>query len=253
MTNVSRYAVTGLLAAASLLSARSEAGVTINGTRIVYPAESKEVTVRLGNPADAPIALVQVWLDDGDEKASPETAKVPFVVMPPLFRIEPGKGQAVRLLYTKAPLPADKESLFWFNLLDVPPKAAPDAEGRNILQFALRTRIKMFFRPAGLPGTPEGAPEQVEWKLVPAADANGVSLQARNPTPYYVNYASVAVTLGGHTYPSEKRGGMVAPGGTTVFEVQGLPGHAGTGMKVDVTTISDLGAQQELSQPVISP
>src|ERR1700722_16635450 len=104
MNNVMRYAMAGCLLFAGVFAGRSEASVVIGGTRVVYPAQDKEVTVKLTNEGNQP-ALVQVWLDDGDDKSTPDTAKGPFTVMPPVFRIDPSKGQAVHLVYTKEPLP----------------------------------------------------------------------------------------------------------------------------------------------------
>ncbi len=50
-------------------------------------------------------------------------------------------------------LPKDRESVFWFNVLEVPPK--PDAAtvaNQSLLQLAFRTRIKLFYRPEALKG-----------------------------------------------------------------------------------------------------
>ncbi|MGC1548828.1 MAG: fimbria/pilus periplasmic chaperone [Rhodanobacter sp.] len=248
MTNVLRYAMAGLLLTAGMFAGRSEAGVIINGTRVVYPAQNKEVTVKLTNQGEKP-ALVQVWLDDGDEKSTPDTAKVPFIVMPPIFRMEPSKGQAVRLLYTKAPLPTDKESLFWLNLLEVPPKS-DNPEGRNLLQFAFRTRIKVFFRPAGLAGEPASAANQLTWKLVTGKDGKGVAMQASNPTPYYVSFAAVSMKVGDHSYDTETHGGMVAPGGTSSFEIKQLTSRPSGEVTAEFSVISDYGALNPMSQPV---
>lgn len=41
------------------------ASVTIIGTRVIYPATEKEVTVRLDNHGNQP-ALVQAWIDNGN-------------------------------------------------------------------------------------------------------------------------------------------------------------------------------------------
>jgi chaperone protein EcpD len=235
MNNVMRYAMAGCLLFACAFANRSEASVVIGGTRVVYPAQEKEVTVKLTNEGNQP-ALVQIWLDDGDEKSTPDTAKVPFTVMPPVFRIDPSKAQAVRIAYTKEPLPSNKESLFWVNVLEVPPKAADD--GRNHLQFAFRTRIKLFFRPPGMSGDVATARDKLTWKVVP--DGKGFGVQASNPTPYYVSFAKVGVETAGREIVGE--GGMVAPGASTVFPISGLATAPGAGAQVMFTTINDFGA-----------
>ncbi|QGY26852.1 fimbria/pilus periplasmic chaperone [Escherichia coli] len=53
----------------------------------------------------------------------------------------------------------DRESVFWFNVLELPPK--PDAEkvaNQSLLQLAFRTRIKLFYRPEEIPA-PARIPE----------------------------------------------------------------------------------------------
>ncbi|MBO7942204.1 fimbria/pilus periplasmic chaperone, partial [Streptomyces sp. S9] len=93
-----RWAALALAVVSCGLFAPAQAEVTIAGTRVVYPAQQREVAVKLNNVGARP-ALVQVWVDDGDPKQSPDTSKAPFLVSPPVVRIEPGKGQALRLVY----------------------------------------------------------------------------------------------------------------------------------------------------------
>jgi P pilus assembly chaperone PapD len=79
----------------------------------------------------------------------PEKDSAPFIVLPPIVRIEPGKGQSWRLVFNGSRLPQDRESLFWFNLLDIPPEPK-NGTAINYLQLAIRSRIKLFYRPAGV-------------------------------------------------------------------------------------------------------
>jgi chaperone protein EcpD len=247
MTSKMRSILGGLLLATGMFASAGHAGVVINGTRVIYPAQDKEVTVKLTNEGAKP-ALVQVWLDDGDEKSTPDTAKVPFNVMPPLFRMEPGKGQAVRMMYSKEPLPADKESLFWVNVLEVPPKAADGAD-RNLLQFAFRTRIKLFFRPKGLPGDVSQAPEKLRWSAKPAANGKGMEVVVDNPTAYHVSFSAVGIKSGGQDYAA-KTGGMVAPGASASFAIEGLAALPASGAEVSFSPISDYGAVYPLTAPL---
>ncbi|EKN3436516.1 fimbria/pilus periplasmic chaperone, partial [Yersinia enterocolitica] len=67
------------------------AAMTISGTRVIFPAAQKEVNVRTNNKGTEP-ALVQVWVDDGSSNAKINNVTVPFIVTPPVFRVESGKG-----------------------------------------------------------------------------------------------------------------------------------------------------------------
>lgn len=221
-----------LLAVCAVLPV-ANANVLIGGTRVVLPAKDGEVTVRLTNDNDRP-ALVQVWIDRGDPKATPDTVDTPFLVTPPMFRMEAKRDQSLRILYTKEPLPADRESLFWLNVLEVPPKPTDgEAANANYLQLALRSRLKLFFRPQGLAGDPVTAPGQ----LVFRADA-GV-LVVRNPTPYHITLGELSVTDGGKSFDADI--GMVEPFGELRLRVPQL-GRIAAGASVRFTSINDFGA-----------
>jgi P pilus assembly chaperone PapD len=142
-----------LLLSAMLFSSSVFSSVIINGTRIIYPGKQREVTVQLSNNGASP-ALIQSWIDEGDAKTTPENSKAPFIISPPISRVEPTTGQALRVSLTTASLPQDKESLFWLNVLEIPPAptGANNSAPENYLQVAFRSRVKLLYRPTGLPG-----------------------------------------------------------------------------------------------------
>lgn len=191
-----------------ILTAPAVAGIVITGTRVIYPATEREVMVKIDNRGNKPV-LAQSWVDDGDLDASPETARAPFTLTPPINRINAGKGQTLRLMYTGESLPTDKESVFWLNVLEVPPQSK---NKQNQLEMAFRSRIKIFYRPAGLAGNANQAGQSVTWKKV-----NG-GVEGTNPTPYYVSLANIAEDKEGKQPVS--KGGMIAPGGKTVFPMK---------------------------------
>lgn len=168
-----------LCAALLINSFQAAAGVVIGGTRLVYPGGKKEATITVKNPDDIPY-LVQSWVNADLEG----NVKAPFLVTPPLFRLNGGKENTLRVVKTAQPLPEDRESVFWFSVKTVP----PEAEGKgNHLQIAVRTRIKLFYRPASLPGSPEEAAGKVRW------ERSGNTLKAINDSPYYLSFSTVSV------------------------------------------------------------
>ncbi|KVD47578.1 pilus assembly protein [Burkholderia sp. ABCPW 11] len=220
-----------------LLCMSANASVTLSGTRIVFDAGDKEVTIRLTNDGKLP-ALVQTWLDKGDVKASPDSIDVPFVITPSIFRIEAGKGQTLRIIHTGEPLPADKESLFWLNVLDVPPKAS-GSDTQNHLQLAFRTRVKLMYRPHDLPGNASDAPAQLKWAIAADAEHRAV-LRATNPTAYVVNLSGVALRANNKTF--EAGVGYVRPGETATFPINGATGSDITAGTVVYSSMDDWGA-----------
>lgn len=209
--------------ASVLLAAPAVASIVITGTRVIYPSDAKEVSVKLNNAGKLPV-LVQSWIDKGDANAKPETIKVPFILTPPINRVEAGKGQTLRISYTGEALPVDKESVFWLNVLEIPAKSKVST-AENYLQMAFRSRIKFFYRPVGLQGDANEAAKAVTWT------AKGNTLLANNPTPYFVSF----VTLSANDKKIE--GSMVAPYSTQTVK---LSGHAGS--KVSGEYVNDFGA-----------
>lgn len=232
-------AMGAVLIALSTVVGTASASVVIAGTRVVFPAANGEVTVRLNNEGKAP-ALVEAWIDAGNPDSTPDTAQVPFLITPPLVRMNAGKGQSLRIVYTGQPLPKDRESLFWLNVLEIPPKpVAKPGEEQNTLQFAVRSRLKLFFRPAELAtGDAPAAPRQVTWSVV--ADGAGYALQAHNPTPYHITFSQVALNVDQTRYTLDS--GMVAPLSSLRLPIRNLNHAPAAGTSVDYITIDDFGA-----------
>ena len=131
-----------------ICSFSGHAGIVIYGTRVIYPAEKNEVLVQLMNQGERS-SLVQSWIDDGNTSLPPEKINVPFMLTPPVAKIPGDSGQQLKIKKMPNTLPNDKESLFFLNVLDIPPNN-PDSAGKNVLKFAMQNRIKLFYRPKGI-------------------------------------------------------------------------------------------------------
>lgn len=226
-----------VLAAVSL---PASAAVTLQGTRIVHDAsKGRDVTVRASNIGQQP-AMTQVWIDDGDSHARPENVRTPFRLPPAEPRLlQPRQSQAYRLTYapgpSQTPLPSDRESVLYFNLLDIPPKPA-DAADKNLLQFAVRTRVKLFHRPAGLPGQARDAAAQLQWR----AGADG--LQVHNPSAYHVTLSTLTLADGRKVEVD-----MVAPGGSALYP---LPAGSAMPATVSFQWLDDYGTPRDAEAAV---
>ncbi|CAB3653897.1 fimbria/pilus periplasmic chaperone [Achromobacter pestifer] len=234
------YATTTLarmaaFAAIVLAMGHAQASIVIAGTRVVYPANESEVTLKLSNEGQNP-ALVQVWTDKGDPSLTPSEEGGPFLVTPPIARVDPQKSQTLRIAYTGMPLPQDRESVFWLNVLEIPPKPDADAADVNALQFAFRSRIKLFFRPAKLPGQPGEAPAQVAWRVVVKAGTQ--HLEVRNPSAYHVSFSTIDIGSG-NARTSIDAGLMLAPGETRLLPMKGKA--ASSTEKVRYEAVNDYG------------
>lgn len=240
---LSRRNVKYLLVALSGMTALSYstlscAGIVLSGTRVIYPAEQNEVTVNMKNSGKAPV-LAQSWIDDGNQSATPDKITSPFVLTPPINRVDAGKGQTLRVsLVDGKGIPTNKESVFYLNVLEIPAKSK-NAAGNNHLSIAFRTRIKLFYRPEGLSGSAGEAPDALQWSI-----SNG-GVKATNPTPYYITLGTVTYTQGGSKHVED--GKMIAPGSSADFHFKNVSAisdiHA-----ITFTSINDYGAAVKHNQ-----
>ncbi len=210
---------------AMLITCQTQASIVMNNTRVIYNTRDREVTVPISNRSSKPV-LVQSWIDNGDAQADPSTVQTPFMILPPITRVDADSTKTLRLrVVNVAALPANRESVLWLNVLDVPVKSP--AKEKNRLQVALQSRIKVFYRTAGLRGDPNKAVEELVWR----SHARGVMVT--NPTAWHVSLVSVESLAG--IWSVE----MIEPGKTRDFP---LPLKAST--PIDVTWVDDNGATQ---------
>ncbi|XXD11691.1 fimbria/pilus periplasmic chaperone [Klebsiella sp. R445] len=211
----------GLLMIAALsYSSWGQAGVALGATRVIYPAGQKQVQLGVTNNDDSSTYLIQSWVEnaDGDKDGS-------FVITPPLFAMQGKKENTLRIIdATNNQLPQDRESLFWINV-----KAIPSMDktkiSENILQLAIISRIKLYYRPTKLALSPDQAAEKLTFSR------SGSSLVLNNPTPYYLTVTELNAGI------RALENALVPPMGNASVK---LPPDAGS----DITyrTINDYGA-----------
>ncbi|QGH61988.1 fimbrial biogenesis chaperone [Serratia proteamaculans] len=216
------------LIALMMVSSLAQGSVVLGGTRVIYDAGKKESNISVKNPTDKPF-LVQSWVKNNDDAA----AKTPFIITPPLFRLDGKKENVLRIIHTGGLLPQDRESLLWLNVKAIPSSADSDV---NTLQIAVNTQIKLIYRPKNLPGTPTDAAKVLDWTL------DGNQLKVTNNSPYFMNFQSVKIN--GQEIDSAN---MAPPKSTSVFK---LNKTMKTGSEISWKIINDYGGSSALMQKI---
>jgi P pilus assembly chaperone PapD len=124
--------------------------------------------------------------------------------------------------------------VFYFNLREIPPKSTKT----NVMQLALQTQIKLFYRPKAIV-----APKGQVWQEKLVFRKSGGAISVDNPTPFYI-------TLTGMTRQTQKQGGGAIGGFQPLMlkpkSSESLKLHD-TGMNSFVITyINDYGGHPEL-------
>lgn len=198
----------------------ANAAVALGATRVIYPANQKQVLLPVTNNDPASVYLIQSWIENsGDQKDTQ------FVITPPLFSMQGKKENTLRIINaTNHQLPGDRESLFWVNVKAIP-AMEKDQKNENTLQLAIISRIKMFYRPTNLAMAPEEAPAMLRFRR------SGSKLTLINPTPYFITVTNMKA--GNSNLPNT----MVPPKGEVSVDIP----HAATG-DISFQTINDYGA-----------
>ena len=167
----------------------AQAGLQLDTTRIIYPEGAKSVTVGVDNVGGNRAFLVESQVS-ADTQGQ---VKAPFVVMPPLLRVESGGSNQIRIMQAGESLPKDRESLFWFSVKGIPASAPLSAgsadKGASVdggISLGVGIFVKMLYRPQGL------MPQQAGFAAL-RVQHTPEGIRLNNPSPYYLNFASLSV------------------------------------------------------------
>ncbi|WP_286932915.1 fimbria/pilus periplasmic chaperone [Leclercia sp. UBA5958] len=209
-----------LLTASVTTSVAQAGGIMLGGTRLIYPANQKQVSMQVRNTSDASSFLVQSWIEEANGTKSQD-----FVVTPPMYVSGPGKENVLRVMYVGQAVNPEKETLYYLNTKAIPSLDKNKLDGKNVLMVAAVTRIKLFVRPQGLKPSVIDAPSFLQ------VTRQGDKVKVHNPTPYHITLAQIRI--GGSNIPDI----MINPQDNAEF-----PYRANTGNEFKFRTIDDYGA-----------
>lgn len=199
----------------------ASAALKIEGTRLIYFGQDKAAGISVVNQAPREV-VVQTWITSEDESVG---RAVPFAATEPLVQLGAGEHHTLRILYAGEGLPADRESLFWLNIMEIPLKS----EDPNSVQFAIRQRLKLFYRPPALKGGSAEAVQQLVWS------SDGHSVTVHNPSAFHlslVNLQTDSLTLSEYL--------LLKPHESKTLNA---PGPMPKGTTLHFTEITDIGLQ----------
>lgn len=210
---------------------QAHAAIALDRTRVIFDGAQNSVSLNVSNKNKQLPYLAQGWIEDEQGKK----IQTPLTVLPPVQRIEPGKSSQVKVqgLPAAKQLPQDRETVYYFNLREIPPKSTKP----NTLQIALQTRIKLFYRPATVAIDPNATPPQEQLTLKRQGDKYVVN----NPTPYYVTIVDAGRNK--ESGVKEFEPFMVPPKGNLPLTVSA----SSVGDNPVLTYVNDYGGRPQLS------
>ncbi|EJD6353720.1 molecular chaperone, partial [Proteus mirabilis] len=146
------------------------AAVSLGATRVIYFAGEKQVKLPVINN-DEKRYLIQSWIENSEGKKDNS-----FVITPPLFSMQGKKENTLRIIdATNNKLPKDRETLFWLSVKSIP-AVEKSLANENMLQLAIISKIKFFYRPKDLTISPDENYKKLQFKR------NNDTLIIKNPT-----------------------------------------------------------------------
>lgn len=178
MTKVNGKKLGLLFLMGSLSTASVHAAVGIDRTRLIFGGDKSSVSLNISNRDDRSPFLAQGWIEDPQGNKN----QLPFIVLPPIQRLEPGANSQVKVqkLPTATHLPQNKESLFYFVMQEIPPKGKED----NMLQIAIQNKIKLMYRPYTL--AQDAMDVEKAWASQVSLIKQGKQALIQNNSPYHL-------------------------------------------------------------------
>lgn len=173
--NIKRLSV-GVLSALSLVTASSAwAALSVDQSRYIFEGDKDALSIVVENASPKTYGG-QTWIENIKEADTRPT----FVVTPPFFKVAGNGKQVLRVIKALEQMPEDKESIYWVSLQEIPPL---NKDGG--LSVALRTKVKLLYRPANLMKGRKGAESELSMKTLDG------QTQLVNTTPYIFAIADV--------------------------------------------------------------
>lgn len=209
----------GMVIFSAITTTASQAEIILHGTRVIYPSDAREVTLQLSNNGTKP-SLIQAWIDDGDPQSTPDQSKLPFMITPPISRVEGGKSQTLRItaLPNATQLNQKQETVLWLNVIDIPPKPTSTSKNDvpdNFLQLAIRSRVKFFYRPTAIKEDINVAADKLQWIR------SGQQLVVKNPSPFYITMTAIYQKNGTQNVDLLPQGLMLKPFSEDTVQLKG--------------------------------
>ena len=163
------------------LACSANAGVVIGTTRVIVQESTPYTTVNMRMTGDISFLIIGRVLNTMARKTGDVSDKVEgFKVLPPAFVMKKGQERKMQITVDGNNLPQDRESMMYLMISSVP----EGGEEKNSVQIAIRTWIKLFYRPTHLEG--QSIPS-----LFVTLDDFGVVM--KNDSPFYISLSGVHV------------------------------------------------------------
>ncbi|EBC6662178.1 molecular chaperone [Salmonella enterica] len=212
----------------SLTAIADNRGIVLDKTRVIFTESQKNASVTVTNKSQQNVWLLRSWIETYDGKKD-----TPFIITPPLYRLDEGGSIQLRINRKNSfNFPDDRESVYLLNALIIPPADSDGTKSSENLsggvQISINSRIKVFYRPVLLNnGDVKVAHEKLQFSN------HHKYIKINNPTPFFQTLSNVLIDNVKYTNNSVDY--MIPPFDSLKLDVNNPP------KKISLSTINDFG------------
>jgi fimbrial chaperone protein len=222
-------ALAGLIAAASFTAPAAAGSFKVNPVHITLPDDRRAASLTIENSDTAPVSvrvLTYAWTQIGGADVYAPTDNV--IASPPIFTIQPGRTQLVRLgLKNRALASAYRV------ILEEIPRQVP-VEGQ--IQVTLRLDLPLYMVPK------RGGKAELGWRAWREGSGE-IMVEGRNSGSLHGQVLELSAVQGGQRHLLSKDMGVVLPSSVRIWKIGKLPGLQ-TGAPLVLSVRSPAGETQ---------
>lgn len=159
----------------------SQSSIEINKDKFIFIESINQEIIEINNKTNNDY-FIQSWITHYDKKDSNE---IPFMVTPPLFKIEKDETFSLKIFKTDKIKEKDREMLYRINIKRVPILLNPE-NSKNMLHVSINSVYNLIYRPLSIEKDAKDAYKKIEF----LKNKNN-ELIINNPTPYFIALSSV--------------------------------------------------------------
>ncbi|UPK79394.1 molecular chaperone [Proteus vulgaris] len=159
----------------------SQSSIEINKDKFIFIESINQEIIEINNKANNDY-FIQSWITHYDKENSNE---IPFMVTPPLFRIEKDETFSLKIFKKDEIKERDRETLYRINIKRIPILLNSD-NSKNMLHVSINSVYNLIYRPISIEKDAKDAYKKIEF----LKNKNNEFI-INNPTPYFISLSSV--------------------------------------------------------------
>ncbi|WP_193016578.1 MULTISPECIES: molecular chaperone [Gammaproteobacteria] len=164
------------------LSTFSYSSIEINKDKFIFIESNNKEIIEIKNKTDNDY-FIQSWISPYDEENSNEP---PFMITPPLFKIEKNEQFSLKIFKTDETIAKDKETIYRVNIKKTPILSNSDSN-KNLLHISINSVYNLIYRPISIEKNANKAYKEIEF----LKNKNNEFI-INNPTPYFITLLKIS-------------------------------------------------------------